>query len=131
IGAHVLGGAAYRIGVWSGEDLRRHLVAHGLQYRAFLALREPSRREFKALEIAGDSGVLVEKQLLVRFFEIEGKVERAAQPRILELLAARIQGERLHAAGAADRKFLLDNPAVLDGREIIDGRPVLRAVLPP
>ncbi len=67
--------AADRIGIWLGEDFRRHLVAHGLEDFELLALRQSEGRELGAVEIAVDAPVLAEEQLLVHLLEIVGEVE--------------------------------------------------------
>ena len=107
----------------------RHLVLHGLQDFQLLALRNAGRRQFGALEIAGDALVLAEENLLVHLLEVEGEVEGAAHARVLELVAPDVEGEGLHHADIADREFFQHHLLVAHGREIVGGRPVLGAVL--
>src|SRR5262245_54566008 len=87
------------------------------------------RGKLSAVEIAVDARVLTEEDLLVHLFEVEREVERPAYARVLELLAAGIEGERLHDPAVALEKFLEDDALVLDGGELVGGRPVLGAVL--
>src|SRR5206468_5524261 len=84
IGARFLRAAEFRIGVRRGENLWRHLVAHGLEDRELLALRQARARELAAVEVAADPLVLAEEELLVGFLEIERVVEGAPYSRILE-----------------------------------------------
>src|SRR6266436_3684594 len=65
----------------------------------------------------------------VPLLEIERKIQRAAYPRISELVAAGVQGERLHDAGAAIGKFLQQHALFGDGWKIVGRGPVFRAVL--
>src|SRR5262249_40948713 len=82
-----------------------------------------------AVEVAADALVLAVEDLLVELLEIEREVERPADPRVLELVAPRVQHEALHDAAVADREFLLDHALGFGRREIVADRPVLRAVL--
>ena len=106
-----------------------NLVAHRLQQFEFAAARHAGRGEIGAFEIAGDALVLSEEDLLVHLLEIERIVEGKPDARVLELVAADVEGEGLHHADIADRKFLEDDALVGDRREIIGGGPVLGAVL--
>src|SRR3984893_2182978 len=82
-----------------------------------------------ALEIAADPPVLTEEELLVHLLEVEGEIERASHPRILELVAPRIEGERPHDPPIALGEFLEDDPLVVDRGEIVSRGPVLDTVL--
>ena len=127
--AHRLRIAADRIGVGRGEQLRRHLVRTVSRISSSLPSRQAGRGELGALEIAGDALVLAEEDLLVHLLEIEREVEGAAHARVLELVAADVEGESLHDAEIADREFFHHHALVAHGREIVGGRPVLGAVL--
>src|SRR5262245_64536103 len=89
------------------------------------------RGKLSAVEIAVDARVLTEEDLLVHLLEVEREVERPAHARVLELLAAGIEGERLHDPAVALGEFLEEDALVLDGGEVVSGRPVLGAVLRP
>src|SRR5262249_19309047 len=89
------------------------------------------RGELGAVEIARDAAILAVEDLLVHLLEIEREVERAAQARVLELVAPDVEGERLHHPAAAHRKFLDDDAFVARRGKIVGGRPVLGTVLGP
>ena len=78
-------------------------------------------------KVAVDALVLPEEQLLVHFLEIEGVIEGAAQPRVLELIAAQVENEGLHPAEIVDRKFFLDHALFGHRRKVIGRRPLLGA----
>ena len=129
IGAHVLWRAGNRIGIRDGKDLGRHLVARRFQDVVFLALRQPGTGQFGALEVTVDPLVLTEEELSVHLLEVEGEVERASHPRIIELIAPRVEGEGPHDPPVALWEFPEDNPLLLDRRKIISRSPVLGTVL--
>ena len=129
IGAHVLGCAGDRIGIRGGEDLGRHLVAQRFQDLELLPLRQPGTGQLGALEVAVDPPVLTEEELLVHLLEIEGEIERASHPRILELVAPRVEGEGPHDPPVALGEFLEDDPLLLDRGKIVSRGPVLGTVL--
>ena len=91
--------------------------------------RQAGGRKLGAFEIAGDALVLAEENLLVHLLEIERVIEGEPHARILEFVAADVEGEGLHDADIVDREFLEDDALVLDRREIVGGGPVLGAVL--
>ena len=99
--------AADRIGIGRREHFRGHLRANGFEDFKLPALRQAAGREFSAVEITFDALVLIEENLLVHFLEVECEIQRAAHPRIGELVAADIQRERLHAAGTAIGELFL------------------------
>ena len=121
--------AVDRIGIGRGENFGGNLVAHGFEDFELAAGRQAGRRKLGAFEIAGDALVLAEENLLVHLLEIERVVEGEAHARILEFGAADVEGEGLHHADIADRKFLEHDALVGDRREIVGGGPVLGAVL--
>ncbi len=96
--AHRFRIAANRIGIGGRENFRRHLGAHGFEDFQFPALRQAARGQLGAVEIAADAVILIEENLLVHLLEIECEIQRAADPRIPEFVAADVQGERLHDA---------------------------------
>ena len=108
-----------------------NLVAHRVQQFELPAGRQAGGREVRAFEIAGDALVLSEENLLVHLLEIERVIEGEPDARILELVAADVEGEGLHDADIVDRKFLEDDALFVDRREIVGGGPVLGAVLGP
>ena len=124
-----LGIAVDRIRVRLRENFRRHLVAHRFEEFELAAGRQSGGGELGAVEIAGDALVLTEEELLVHLLEIERVIEGKPHPRILEFRPADIEGEGLHHAEIADRKFLEQDALVGDRREIVGGRPVLGDVL--
>ena len=128
--AHIFGTAADRILVRRGENLRRHLVAQRLQHFQFEAFGKSGGHEVgDAVEIAAVAMVLAGRQRPVHLLEIEGEVEGAAQPDILEQRTAEVEGPTLHASRTADRKQLLDHPLVVHRREVVGHRPFLGAAL--
>ena len=68
------------------------------------------------------------KICLVQLLEIECVIEGKPDARIFELVAAKVEDERLHNADIVDREFLEDDALVRDGGEIVGGGPVLGAV---
>src|SRR5262245_55782100 len=129
IGAHVLGRAGNWIAIWRGKDLGRHLVAQRFQDVELLALRQPGTGQFGALEVAVDPPVLTKEKLPVHLLEIEGEIERASNPRILKLVASRVEGEGPHDSSVALGEFAEDDPLLLDRRNIVRHGPVLGTVL--
>src|SRR5262245_25926434 len=110
-------------------DLGRHLVTQRFQDVEFLPLRQPRTGQFGALEVAVDPPVLTEEELPVHLLEIEGKIERASNPRILKLVASRVEGEGPHDPPVALGEFAEDEPLLLDRRNIVRHGPVLGTVL--
>ena len=129
VGAHLLRGAGDRIGIRGGEDLARHLVAQRLQDLELLPVRQPGAGELGALEVAIDPPVLAEEELLVHLLEVEGEIERAPHPRVLELVAPRVEGEGPHQPPVALGELLEDDPLVGDRGKIVARGPGLGAVL--
>ena len=84
--AHGFRTAADGIGIDRREDFRRHFGSDRLEDFQFFALRQAARSQLGAIEIAADALVLVKENLLVHLLEIEREIERAAHPRIPELV---------------------------------------------
>src|SRR5450759_268206 len=129
VGAHSFGIAADRIDVRRGENVGRHLIADRLENFQLQPLGQAGCGKLGSLEIAVDALVLPIEQLLVHLLEIVGVVERPAQPRVLELVAAQIENEALHPAGIVDREFFPDHALFRNRRKIIGRRPLLRRIL--
>jgi hypothetical protein len=72
---------------------------------------------------------LAEEELLVHLLEVEGEVERASHPRVLELVAPRVEGEGPHQPPVALGEFLEHHPLVVDRGKIVGHGPGLGAVL--
>src|SRR5262249_6084550 len=72
--------------------------------------------------------VLTEKELAIHLLEIERVVESTAHAWILEFVAARIEGERLHDADAARWKLFPHHPSLPYCGEVVGVRPFLSAV---
>ncbi len=91
----------------------------------------PDALQFGVVEVAGDADVLVVEQVLVDLLEVEGESEGLAHARVLELLAALIEDERLHRRDALERqRFLLDQPFLTASKSYCGG-PALGAGLGP
>ena len=111
----------------SGGTSSLHLVEE-LQ---LAALRQALVGELGIVEVAADADIEIVEQLLVGFLEVEGQGEGAAHARILELLAALVEDERLHRRHALHRDRLLLDEALLYGGEIVARRPLAGGALDP
>ena len=97
--------------------------------RSSSPFRQAGSRQLEAVEVAVVAPVLIVEQLLVHLLEIEDVIEGAAQPHVLEQIAAQVEGKALHPADAVDREFFLDDALFGDRRKIIGRRPLLGRIL--
>src|SRR5262249_7570086 len=129
--AHLLGGGVDRIAPNRGEYLRRHLVLHLLEQLKLATLGSRRRLELRVVEKALQTLELIVEQVLVGPFEVERQIEGAAQPRILELRAANVEGERLHFADALGGHLVPLDETARQRIKVVGGGPKLGAVLVP
>src|SRR5262249_40018165 len=124
IAANCIFVSTYRIRVGRGENLRRHLFPDGFKDLELIAARQSRGCKLSSFKIAGDTLVLAVEDLAVEGFEIEGKVECAPKPSILELAAADVEREGLHETDIVDWEFLTDDTLIIDCRKPVCCRPI-------
>ena len=118
-----------RIGVFLGEDLRRHLVLYLVEYLELAPLRQSGSGEGDPVEEALDACVLAEEERPVHLLEGHREVESFADAHVLERVAAEVEDEADHHAGrlVGLLEKLLDDALPSDCREIVGRRPDARA----